>query len=386
VTRTLLVAIAALLLAVQVVRNAVVNAWTETHLDRATAAWRDHPTVALATGMLDIANSARERKRVDPETVASILAASRNAPLRAEPFLVRGVDRQIAGDLRSAERAFDEAKWREGRSLPARYFLAQRYFDRNDERRGLAEFAVLARLVPDGALTLAPYIATYARNRANWPMLRSMFAQGYGLADATLVQLSRDPAGADAVLALAGPPPSGARSEWLPTLLNTLVGDRQYVRSRHVWASRYAIPDSGRLLFDPDFRLPGPPPPFNWWLASTTAGLAERQRGGGLHVISYGQEEGALVGQLLLLKPGTYRLVAGLAGETPEGAALQWRLTCAPTNAVLASAAIAQSAAGWTFVVPGDCAAQRLELFGIVSEIPQQSDVRISRVDLRQVG
>ena len=79
-TRTLLVAIAALLLAVQVVRNAVVNAWTETHLDRATAAWRDHPTVALATGMLDIANSARERKRVDPETVASILAASRNAP------------------------------------------------------------------------------------------------------------------------------------------------------------------------------------------------------------------------------------------------------------------------------------------------------------------
>ena len=37
--------------------------------------------------------------------------------------------------------------------------------------------------------------------------------------------------------------------------------------------------------------------PFNWTLTSSTIGLAEREPGGRLHVIYYGQEEGVLASE-----------------------------------------------------------------------------------------
>jgi len=381
--RTLIVAIVAVLLASQIVRNAAVSAWATTAPDRAARLWPDHPGVSLSAGMTKIARSARQAATVDSGTIRQIVEVERIAPLRPEPFLVRGVQAQLSGDGALAEKAFGEAKWRQGRSLPARYFLAQRYFERRDDRRGLAEVAVLSRLIPNAVDSLAPYVATYARDRANWPQLQSMFADGSSLADATLSQLARDPNATGTVVALAGPPRSSVPN-WLPVMLNTLVDAKQYERARQLWADRFGLGPQTGLLYDPDFTRPGPIAPFNWLLAPSAAGLAERQPGGGMHVIFYGQQDGVLAGQLLLLKPGSYRFAVQANGSATNSDSLNWRLTCAPTNAPIATASLDEAISGWRFEIPENCPAQRLEFGGTVSDLPQQAEVRIRRVELRQ--
>src|SRR4029078_4582807 len=100
------------------------------------------------------------------------------------------------------------------------------------------------------------------------------------------------------------------------------------------WAEVGGVAQKRRdLIFDAGFSNPAPPPPFNWTLTSSTVGLAERQSGGKLHVIFYGQEDGVLASQLLVLAPGTYRLAMRVTGGGAQLRSLRWSLTCAKARA-----------------------------------------------------
>ena len=62
------------------------------------------------------------------------------------------------------------------------------------------------------------------------------------------------------------------------------------------------------------FSKPVPPPPFNWALTTSGVGLAERQPGGRLHAIFYGNVDGVLASQLVAMPAGTYRVGMQLVG------------------------------------------------------------------------
>jgi hypothetical protein len=382
--RRLLVAVLALLLAAQVVRTAAVDAFGNVLPAQAARFWPGHPTVQESRGLIEIAEAARGGRQVSAETLARIYAASRKAPLSPDPFLVRGVQAQMNRDLGLAERAFQAARLRDPRSLPARYFLADLYLRNGDARRGLPEIAVLARLVPQGASKVAPYVASYAQNRANWPILRDLFRDEPALEDASLMALAEDPKNADTVLALAHPERRNAATPWLSILVDRLTKAGDFRRARQIWSdvsgARLA---PGALVFDPGFTQADAPPPFNWALTSSTVGLAERQQGRGLHVMFYGQQDGVLASQLLVLPPGRYRLSTN-APNAPEGAsALRWTLVCARDSSTLASVPLDQAMArGWQFQVPPSCAAQRLELFGTSSDVARQTDLTIRSIEL----
>ena len=129
---------------------------------------------------------------------------------------------------------------------------------------------------------------------------------------------------------------------------------------------------SPALLFDPDFSQPEPSPPFNWALTSSTVGLAERQPGGRLHVIFYGQEDGALARQLLVLPPGRYHLSMRLRGGSTQAKALNWNLTCPGAQEALASVPLDLAASrGLTFEVPANCPANGSNCPGSPSDLPQ---------------
>jgi hypothetical protein len=334
--------------------------------------------------MTAIAAATRSGQPVHAATLARIADASRKAPLMPEPFLVRGVEAQLSGNSARAEQAFLAAEWRDGRSLPARYFLADQYFRTGNAAGGLREIAALARLAPNGATSLAPYVAAYARSRSNWPEVRALLATEPAIEENTLAALASDPDNADAVLAVANPHRSGPNSAWLKPLLDGLIRSGKARKARAIWAEVAHVrePADG-LIYDPLFKQPDAPPPFNWALTSSTVGLAERRRGGGLHVIFYGQEDGTLAAQFLLLPPGTYRLETAVSGSSERAGALRWELTCTASTTVIDSFALdASPRRAWEFVIPSNCPAQQIELVGRAGDLPQQVELTIPRITL----
>lgn len=378
---------AALLLGVQVVRTAAVSSLAETRPVEAAKFWPGHPAVETQLALIDIAEAARAGNAVDPRVLSTMFGVSSKAPLGPDPFLVRGVQSQLAGRPTVAQDAFVAAARRDPRSLPARYFLADLYFRNGDARRGLPEVAVLARLVPGGATKLAPYIASYAQNRDNWPLLRPVLRSGPNLEEASLAALASDARNAEAVLALSDPEPRDGRAGWLPILMDSLAKAGEYRKAQAIWGTVTRFRAEPGQLFDPRFIEPDAQPPFNWALTSSTVGLAERLPGRGLHVIYYGHEDGVLATQLVVLPPGRY-LFGTDAPSLPENAdAISWTLRCAQGDALLASVPLKDAASrGWTFDVPPTCPAQRIELTGSSSDAADQADFSIRSVRLQAEG
>jgi len=213
--------------------------------------------------------------------------------------------------------------------------------------------------------------------------VRALFKSDPSLEDATLSALAADARNADLVLALGDV--RNRPGTWSDKLVASLVAGQQYGRAHAVWTQRaHAGPGSG--VFDPGFTRSDAPPPFNWALTSSTVGLAERRQG--LHVIFYGQEDGVLASQLLLLGPGDYRLAMPVTGDVAHARSLVWTLTCVNSNTVIARFVLDPPAAarGWAFSVPAGCPAQRLELSGVSTDMPQQVDVTIPRLQLERRG
>lgn len=388
IARRLLVLVIVMFLAAVVVRNAAVAGFSETRPDLAALFWARHPDTELTMSMTDIARSARMRKPVGSAVFKSIGDAARKEPLSPVPFLVRGVQAQLAGDGAIAERAFIAAQWRDPRSLPAAYFLADRYFRTGDARHGLRQVAALARLAPNGPEIVGPYVAQYARDRRNWNQLHALFRSNARLAEAALQVLARDPRNADAVLALSRGQARAAGSQWLSLLVQSLSSAGQYPRAYAIWSAVGGVkPAASGLIYDASFSEPDAPPPFNWTLTSSPVGLAAREPGGRLHLLFYGQQDGVLASELLLLQPGVYRLSMELIAGGPNPQAISWSIRCDKAAQAIASAPINTIAArGWTFKVPAGCGAQWLELVGTSAELPQQTDVMIRALRLERVG
>lgn len=380
--RAAIAAIAALLIAVQVVRNAAVHALADMKPVEASRAWRSHPSSEIGVAMTNIAIATRAHRPIPSSTFAEIRDAALKDPLAPQPFLVRGVQAGLAGDSATAQRAFEAAQWRDPRSLPAAYFLADRYFRSGDVKRGLREIGALARLSPEGGAAAVPYVAQYATSPANWPALRELFAANPGLAQRVQIALASNAQTVPAALALAGPD-TAANQQWMLILVNTLVTAGDYPRAYAAWAQlANGRARQGELVHDLTFEDMIAPPPFNWQLTSSTVGLAERQKGR-LHVLYYGDEDGMLATQLLLLQPGQYHLSMQLFGDPARARALTWSIWCDKAPQPLASITLDAAARGWQFTVPAGCAAQWLKLSGTSTDMGQQVDVSIG--DLRLV-
>jgi hypothetical protein len=379
------VILAAVLLAIQVVRVAAVAMASARNPNLAAALWSRHPSVETSAAMTMIAQAARSRRPV-PRLVFDMMAdVAAKEPLAPEPYLVRGVEAELDGDGSAAQRAFEEAQWRDPRSLAAAYFLADRYFRTGKSDRGLMQLAALIRLSPNASLAVAPYLAAYARSPANWPALRTMFRKNPNIAVPALTALAGNIETAPAVIALADPGEKPQDARWLAPLIATLTQAGKYQEARAIWA-RITGADEAELLHDPAFADPVSPPPFNWALTSSTVGVAERQPGR-LHVVFYGQEDGILASQLLLLEPGRYQLSFEFQGNQAHAHSLTWSIWCDGSDMPIASVNLDLAASrGWTFSVPQNCPAQTLRLSGVSADIAQQADLSIASLKLRKAG
>src|SRR6185437_7791038 len=109
----------------------------------------------ISLGLARIGRAARERKTIDQHVFAMIDDAAVKSPLAPEPFLVRGVQAQTAGDAEAAKRAFLSAQSRDPRSMPGEQSLAPNNFPAGKGLREFQQSVQIAQLSPDGSTTIA---------------------------------------------------------------------------------------------------------------------------------------------------------------------------------------------------------------------------------------
>lgn len=382
--RVLPVVLAACALAALTFENAAVISLSDVNPRTAAALWPAHPSATIALATSEIASASGAGKPIDPSTFERLEDAARAAPLEPQPFIVAGIRAQLAGRDDAAKQAFEAARLRNPRLLPARYFLAAHQLERGDVN-GLRDVAALARMAPNGVETIAPYLAAFAQQERAWPAIRALFADNRPIRETVLSTLARDPANLRPVLALGGTY-DPAKAPWLQGMIDSLVAKQQYRQARRLWERTAGIADGSGPpgLFDPSFSNARALPPFNWELTSSSIGLAER-RLGRLQVVFYGQTGGTLARQLLLLPPGRFRIAAPATGDGPADL-LFWQVRCASGRQ---PAEIARSPARrgrFEFEVPANCPAQWLELNGQTSDFGRETELVIGPLSLSRVG
>ncbi|MCA1653705.1 MAG: hypothetical protein ABR588_01980 [Sphingomicrobium sp.] len=381
--RAMVVVPAAVLLAGLVLREAIVMSSLAAHPERAASVWPGHPEAVFAERMMAIGEAAKAHRPIDAALTAPVIDAARRAPLAPEPFLVRGVALQGAGDEAGAGLAFLAARNRDPRSVAAHFFLADHYGRTRQAALALTELARLIKLVPGSSTQLAPRIAASLKVAGGVNAIRLLVADNPQLRDDLLQALATDAGNAGLIASLA---PDG-RGPWVPSLVGQLVAEGQYHRAFELWRhGGLGKPPPRGLLIDPSFTL-ADQPPFGWTLAGGVSGVAE-PAGGGLHIVYYGRDRLVAASQLLLLPPGNYVLSYDARSAAGDLASLQWQLTCDKASQPFVSVGLGDwrpsASAHAVFAVLADCPAQRLDLIGAPADPSVTLDATMTNLELRR--
>lgn len=377
----------ALLLGVEVIRLSLSAAFVESRPALASRMAPDSADVLASKAMEQVGQAAANGGSPTPETFYRLRSLLTRSPLRTEPLLVQAAMSERAGDYATAERLLLTARMRDPRSLPALYLLADVWLRQGKVVDGLREMAVLSRLLPGTSVQLVPALAEYARTPGASEELSEVLTENPQLKKPLLVALSADPSNTELILKLAdgqiSPSDPGTRA-WESRLLSGLIGRGDYRPAYGLWRRFSGLGSTApQLLFNGGFETLEAPPPFNWNLSSSSAGIAEMGNGS-LRILYYGRDTITLAAQLLLLPPGTYRLEVHASGQVAPGS-LVWRIQCAK-GSLLTEKTIDVQTDALIFTVPASgCSAQWLQLHGEAKDMPQQSDAQIGPARLERI-
>jgi hypothetical protein len=379
----------ALLLAWQVVKTSGVDALIRRSPGAAILLAPDHPRVRIALAMAEFQ---AKQGRLSPAARASAIDALAGAPLTEEPFYLAAVDALANGREEEGERLLLEARRRDARARTARLILLDRYLRARKIPEAGIEIAALNRLMPRAGEVLVPELARMVREPKTGAALIKVLANEPELQQAVLAKLAETGADPNLILDIASSSRSTAGTAdglpWQRALLAKLVDSGDLARAHGLWRSFAGLPAGGgdKGLYDGDFRGAPGAPPFNWQFATSTAGVAERSAGPALNVDFYGRESVDLAKQLLLLKPGKYRLQFRAEGSANgEGSQLAWTVACTGGKGQLLSMTLKEvdyTPRGFAaeFTVPAGCSGQWLKLSGVAGEFPKAQTATISQL------
>jgi hypothetical protein len=303
--------------------------------------------------------------------------------LSPDPFVIAGAEAQRNKDIRRAERLLIDARQRDPRGRAARFLLAELYVSQGRIREGVPESAVLGRLVPGALEPLSKAFARYIETAGIPDGMDEVMRSNPDLSQRILGELSTNAANADLLLKISAlaPRAEGPAPGWQTRLINEFVEEGDYRGARQVWA-RFAGRDSdpSETIHDPRFEGSNAPAPFNWAFASQGA-VIEREAGS-LHILYFGRDDVTLAPQLLVLRPGRYRLQMGISGAVEEDA-VHWRIGCLQDKSILLDRKLPQeNSLNAIFDVPADCGAQQIVLVAQSGESGRSSDFVISNFSL----
>ena len=383
-----LAAAGAAFLAWCVIETSAVDVFLRRQPAVAVAVSPDHPRVRMALAMAEFRAT---QGRLSEEGRRKAIAALADWPLAEEPFYLAGVHATAQGQGDLGEKLLVEARRRNPRARTARLILLDRYLRQNRIADAGIEIAALNRLVPKAADRLIPELTKMVREPKSGAALIEVLAHEPALQQAVLGNLAASGADPDLVLRIAASSaatsPTRDGLPWQRSLLAKMVENGDVLRAHRLWRGFTGLPAGGdeKGLYDGRFEgLPGGPP-FNWQLVSGAAGVAERIKGPALQVEYYGRDNVELASQLLLLRPGRYRLQLRAQGDAKgEGSNLVWTVGCLGKESILS---LPLKEVDYTprnlaalFAVPAGCGAQWLRLRGVSGEFARAQSATISDV------
>lgn len=351
------------------------------------------PRLALAAESVDIGSG-----NVPAGARRDAIDALALAPLADEPFMIAALAAIGAGRTGEGESMLEEARRRNPRLRPARLFLLERYLRSNRAEDAALEISALRRLIPGVAEALAPQLAQMVRDRQSGGALLRIIRHDPGLQQAVLSNLASHGADPDLIMDIAAASPATAPTAnglpWQRQLIGSLVERGDLARALRLWRSFAGLPAASdeKAVYDGRFQnLPGSGP-FNWTLYEGSAGVSQHTRGPALDVQYYGRETVDLAAQLMVLKPGRYRLRFRVEGAAKgDDSRLAWRVVCRGSTQPLIELSLRDVTAAprimaADFTVPASCTGQWLRLAGVAGEFPGTQTAMIGDVAVVQAG
>jgi hypothetical protein len=362
----------------------------------AAAVSPDNPQAQLALAALQLDVGTGE---IPEDARRAAMEAFKRAPLADEPILIAGLDALRAGRGAQGEALLMEARRRNPRNRAARLFLIDRFLRTGRVEQAGLELSSLRELVPGVAQALAPQLAVMVRDERTGASLIRVLSHDQGLQQAVLSTLASNGADPDLILriAQAGSPtqPTPEGLPWQRQLISLLVERGDFPRALRLWRSFAGLPAGApeKGVYDGGFQgLPGAVP-FNWTLYQGSAGVSERSRAQGLDVQFFGRETAEFAGQLMVLKPGRYRLAFRVEGSAKgDDSRLAWRVFCRGNDAepildlTMRDVGAAPRTMAGEFTISPACRSQWLRLTGIAGEFPGTQTVTVSNVAVAPAG
>lgn len=301
-------------------------------------------------------------------------------PLDDQALFLLGTAAEKMDDTNRAERLIRAAGTRSWRNLAVQFWLFQHDVTRKDYSAGLAHADAMLRVEPKLLAPLFPTLAAFTTDPQALVALAKFLEKDTPWRRGFLAALSSDlydKSHLDRIYSILADSKNPPQKQELQAYLERLIKDGRFELAHQKWheALPRAQADSA-IPYNGKFEFPVDGLPFNWNI-HTIDGADVRivspadSKGRALRV----QFSGARVTfenvkQLLLLRPGRYRLSGQVKADdlrTTRG--LWWRIFCAAeSKSTLAQSELVSGSHPWTaflvdFEVPGQgCSAQSLRL------------------------
>ncbi len=308
------------------------------------------------------------------------------SPLAWEPFLAAETP-GIADSSKSNMAYLQETVRRNPRTVPARVLLLRNSASAGDVKSALDHLEAIKRQNPALFDELMEKLAAMTNNEqlidevmvalSDHPDMYVSFVRGFSGTEKSPQLISHLIFQLPAAV-LKQPGVSRAA-------IAMLVKIQAFDKARQIWAAGDAT-QMESLIHSPDFSDSSKSPPFNWELAESTTGVAERQKKGGLYVQYYGREPGLLARQLLVLSAARYVARMDYRIEGGADGAINLRMRCAESDRLLGKVALAgkagvQQKMSLGFDIPdSQCSGQYLELIGAPQLLRNGQQIIVTRL------
>jgi hypothetical protein len=257
------------------------------------------------------------------------IAALNREPVNVIASRTLGLTAALSGNDALAHRLFTYSESLSRRDVPTQLWLLEDRVQHNDVAGALLHYDRALRVSEGVRDLLLPVLAQASADPAIAPQLARLVTTRpswwpYYL-DHLLRESNSPRAVAQVIATMRLNPNDEIEGAWLGRALDRLVVLGAYQPAYAIYRNAVRRPDEGALIRNGDFEASDKLPTFEWALVDEPGLGAVREPregaagGGALSVVSSSGRSGEVARQLILLRPGAYRL-AVKAGEVPQDA------------------------------------------------------------------